>query len=610
MSYRSVCVGLLLVGYGLAQTPVTLPEVTVYSPRVANQEPAAGFAMPVSALRFEPGVDLQTRNLAEAQADLTLRGGTFEATGFRIGAVSLADPQTGHYTAELPVAPAMLTAPEIATGALLSRDGFNATSGVVNQTWRPVTTQGYASVGAGDYGLRRGEFYQGVRAGNGGIGGWGTDFSWARATSDGAVPWGDQRFERVNGRVQRLAPGRQTDVFAGYQAKVFGWPNLYTPFNSNESEHLQTVLFALNHRADYGAGEFWTAGLFHRRNKDDYAYNRFAPLGPIHPYQHTTWVSGAASSGRFSVGRHWAMALRAEASADELRSTSLTFGRYRTRTLAKLSAVPEGSFPLAAGGRWLLRAGLAWDDSNRDAGRLAPIFSVTREFPGGVGLSALTLDVARSSQLPTYTALNASPSAGLFRGNPNLGRTVSDNFELAARGRWLGWEGRAAAFLRRDVSLVDWTFRRGVTARSANPVDVEVAGAEVLFRRTWRELESVVGFTWLDKNADYRGVPVDGSFYTLNYARQRLTAALVWRPVDGLQVHLDNSLRRQNSNPLRTAGGAQAWMTSVGVVWRPATWRGVQVSAQVDNLWNDHFQETPAVPATPRQMSASIAYRW
>ena len=49
----------------IAQGTVKLPELTVYSPRVANQSPAGAIAMPVSALRYEPLIDLQTRNLAE-----------------------------------------------------------------------------------------------------------------------------------------------------------------------------------------------------------------------------------------------------------------------------------------------------------------------------------------------------------------------------------------------------------------------------------------------------------------------------------------------------------------------------------------------------------------
>src|SRR5687767_5689681 len=90
-----------------AQTAVKLPAITVYSEQVANQAPAGTFAMPVSALRFEPRVDIQARNLAEGQADVSLRGGIFENTGFQIGALTITDPQTGHYFAELPIAPAL-----------------------------------------------------------------------------------------------------------------------------------------------------------------------------------------------------------------------------------------------------------------------------------------------------------------------------------------------------------------------------------------------------------------------------------------------------------------------------------------------------------------------
>ena len=108
LNHRFAFLLLITVASACAQTePVTLPAVTVYSSQVANQEPAGSFAMPVSALSYEPLVDVQARNMAEGQADVSIRGGTFENTGFSIGAVPIYDPQTGHYFAELPIAPAM-----------------------------------------------------------------------------------------------------------------------------------------------------------------------------------------------------------------------------------------------------------------------------------------------------------------------------------------------------------------------------------------------------------------------------------------------------------------------------------------------------------------------
>ena len=82
------------------------------------------------------------------------------------------------------------------------------------------------------------------------------DAAWAHSRSDGAVAFGAHHFDRANARVQLAGKDSQTDLFAGYQAKFFGWPNLYTPFNSNETENLQTLLYGINHRATFGHGDF------------------------------------------------------------------------------------------------------------------------------------------------------------------------------------------------------------------------------------------------------------------------------------------------------------------------------------------------------------------
>ncbi len=591
-----------------AQPADILPEVAVYSPRVANQSPAATFAMPVSALRFEPRVDIQARNFAEGQADVTIRGGIFENTGFKIGALSLYDPQTGHYFAEIPVAPAMLGAPEILTGADLAAGSLNATAGVVAYQWRPIRTAGAASVGAGQFGLTEAEAYQGYVSNQTLFGQkLAADVAWAHSDADGSIPYGDHVLNRVNARIQLAGPGSQTDFFAGYQAKFFGWPNLYTPFNSPESEDLETVLLAANHRVDLGGGDFFEVGAYHRRNKDDYAFNRFAPIGPVRPFNHTTWVTGAALGGRRTVGE-FAFNFRAEGLADELRSTSLLFGRFHTRSLTKLSLVPERSWRLADGANVVLKAGATYDGSNRDSSAVSPAIELARERPGTP--ERIYASYSEATQVPTYTALNSSTSSGLFRGNPNLGREKSHNFEIGASNVVAGWVAQAAVFYRRDDDLVDWTFARGVTARAANAVDVATTGAELVARRSWTSLDLVVGYTWLTKDADYKGAAVDASFYALNYARQRLTAAVTWRVSREFEIRLDNEVRDQAANLLRTRGGHQPILSSLGVTYRPAFLRRVSIVAQVANLWDSEYQEVPSVPAARRQWSGNVGYAW
>jgi len=120
----------------------------------------------------------------------------------------------------------------------------------------------------------------------------------------------------------------------------------------------------------------------------------------------------------------------------------------------------------------------------------------------------------------------------------------------------------------------------------------------------------VIGYTWLGKGADYRGAAVDASFYALNYARHRLTAALTARLGHGFELRLDNEFRAQEPNALRTAGGDSALLSSVGLTYRPPSWRRFAVTVAIDNLWDEDFQELPSVPASPRETSARVSYAW
>ncbi len=610
----SVCVFLLAAVAApalCAAAPVALPEYTVSSPRVALPDSAGSFAMPVTALRYEPLVDVEARNLAEGQADIAIRGGIFENTGFRIGGVSLYDPQTGHYFAEIPVAPPMLSAPGVVTGLDNALEGFNAGVGTVAYDWQRIRPWGELAIAAGQYHSYRASLYEGV-VGDTAFAGQtlASDAEVSRYTSDGSVPFGDHRFQRYNVRLQLAGGGAQTDLFYGYQAKFFGWPNLYTPFGSDESENLETVLVALNHRRRWSADGWLEAGVFWRRNKDDYAFSRFAPLGPVHPFQHTTWTEGASVSGHADFGA-FALGYDAEALADDLKSTSLIYGRFHTRSYAKLGLVPEKTWTLADRRRLILKAGATYDDTNRDGPAVSPLaeFALDETRPGG-GSRCLHLSYAESTQVPTYTALDSSPTSGLFRGNPNLGRAVSRNVELGWDGAQGALQTHVAIFYRRDDQLVDWTFQRGVIARTANPVDLGTIGVEGTLQWSGPHYEVILGYTFLHKNADYGSAPVDGSFYALNFPQQRLTAAIVVRLGGGFELRMDNEARIQEENPLRTAGGNQAVISSLGLFYRPPQAPQVELSLQVDNLWDTDFQEVPAVPAARRQLSVGVICRW
>jgi len=608
LAFPAVLVGFAaLCGALAAQETVVLPKISIYSEQVANQTPVSTFPMPVSGLQFEPRVDVQARNLAEGQADVAIRGGVFENTGFKLGAFSVYDPQTGHYLAELPVAPAMLASPRVLTGAANAMGGFNAEVGTVAYGWLPIAQRGEVSAAWGDYNTNRQGFYQGVVRPTETTGQTlGADIELARSESDGSVPFGDHNFKRASGRVQLRDAHSQTDFFAGWQKKFFGWPNLYTPFGFNETEDLETELFGINHRAWSSADDYWQVGAYYRRNYDDYEFNRAVP-GASNPFQHTTHVRSVALDGRHESGP-WALSYGAQYMRDNLQSTALTFGRFNSRDYLKVALVPEYTAD-TGNGPVVVKAGATYDDTNRDSGAVSPVVEVTMKPSPGLRVYG---QYAESTQVATYTALNSNAAAGLFRGNPDLGRETSRNLEAGIDVERGSWVVQAAVFRRWDDELVDWTFRQGVTARTANPVDMATTGFELVAAMKSARYDLVLGYTFLNKDADYgaAAATIDASFYALNFARHRLTAALMLRPAAGFEVRVDNEYRIQERNPLRTTGGNEAFLTSVGVYYLPPKLRGLELSARMDNLWDDDFQEVPAVPAARRQFSAGAAWHW
>ena len=85
----SITIAVLASGLCYGESPIqtnkskndsiyTLPTLTVRGQETANIRAAATFESVVSNLDFDPRMDFQSRNMAEAQGDINIRGGTFE----------------------------------------------------------------------------------------------------------------------------------------------------------------------------------------------------------------------------------------------------------------------------------------------------------------------------------------------------------------------------------------------------------------------------------------------------------------------------------------------------------------------------------------------------
>jgi hypothetical protein len=592
------------------EDPEVLEIIEVTGQRVANLQPASTYAAAVTELRFDPQIDIQARGLPEGQADVTVRGGLFENTGFKIGAVTIFDPQTGHYSVELPIDPDMLTAPALMTDSEHSINAFNASVATVNYGYAGIVPGGTARLGFGNDKLRfaSARVSHGKPLNDGRKAG--LTLAAAASSGDGTLPFGDHDFKRFAGHFQVGDGGRETNLIAGYQDKFFGWPGAYTGFASlPETDHIKQGLVVLDHRQSNARGWWQVAGAY-RRVEDDYDFDRrTVDTGGPGSFEHETRSFSLGINGAQSAsGVNWTYA--AMLAADRLvRSTDLTNGHFNSRTYLSMSLAPGWTWMLASGAELQLRAGLRADISNRDENELMPLGNISWSRTLSSGSQSVALDLSRTSQLPGYTALNSRPT-GLFGGNPDLGREFANTMTISYDQTRGSWHARAAFFVRRDDDLVDWTFLQGAPfARQANPVDLDVSGVELLLEWASDEWNVIAAYTFLDKDADYGEAEVDASYYALNFAQHRATLALRYRPTQSIELRLDNEYRVQERNPLRS-NSRTAWLTSLSAGWQLPTATALRLELVADNLTDSDFEEFPGTPAYGRQFSLALGVDW
>jgi vitamin B12 transporter len=587
-----------------------IENITVEGSTTANKEPVGTFVSLVSNLEYDPRVDLQSRNMAEAQADVTIRGGIFENTGFRVGSATLLDPQTGHYFSEIPIAPEMLSQAYILTGADNALYGVNSSVGTVSFGWKPIESAGSVSIGAGNNHFNLHRIHSGISMPLDDAKDWiiGFEGEYSFSESDGTIDNGDHDFKRTSARVQLVGPASQTDLFFGSQDKFFGWPNMYTPFNVNETEDLRTQLSMLNHKQNYATDSTFEISAYTRRHKDDYVFSRENPQ--IFQAFHETEVKSVAFSGRHRQTESFALNYSAQFIEDSIESTTLE-NNFTSRRYYKASVLPEYQMSLKNEEQLTFRIGAAFDDTNRDDSDVSLIGDITwNTFSSDDTSQTLYLSYAEASQVAGYTAIGGSNTSGLFRSNDSLEREKTKNLELGLALGGLNWSLDSAIFYRKDNDLTDWTYNiNSTSARSANSVDIETLGLELLATTRLANAEIITSYTFLDKSEDYGAVDIDASFYALNYPGHRLTLGVIWNPTDIIEIRVDNEWRKQQENILRNSDN-DALFTHLTLKVSPSYFQGLDIIFAADNLWDESFEEIPGTPGRGEQFTVTAIYNW
>lgn len=136
----------LLLFAGIVNAQFSLQEVEVISQQTEIPSQAyrlvtqigsdAIAALPATTLtdllQTLPGLDIRTRGANGAQADVSMRGGTFDQVMILLNGVCVNDAQTGHYAMNIPIPLSAIKRIEVLEGAAASLMGGNAFCGAIN----------------------------------------------------------------------------------------------------------------------------------------------------------------------------------------------------------------------------------------------------------------------------------------------------------------------------------------------------------------------------------------------------------------------------------------------------------------------------------------------
>lgn len=243
------------------------------------------------ALDVLPGVDIRQRGPLGIQADLGIRGGSFDQVLILIDGLDVTDAQTGHHSLALPLRPEAMSRLELLSGPGARMYGPGAYAGAINIIPRRAdSTHFLLSTKFGQYGLK--DMFAGLahRYGNISFTGYATGSS-----SDGYTTNTDHVAYTGYIATQLDLPRGQIRIQLAHLGKAFGAQAYYTPKFPDQFETVKTSIATLSYQGYRGRWE-WETNFAYRHLTD--CFELFRNNAPAwykgHNYHQTQLATGRA----------------------------------------------------------------------------------------------------------------------------------------------------------------------------------------------------------------------------------------------------------------------------------------------------------------------------
>lgn len=483
------------------------------------------------------GLDARQRGTGGVQADLSVRGGTFDQVLILLNGVNITDPQTGHYNLDVPVELSNISRIEILQGSAARIYGPNAFSGAINIiTSESNKNQVSTKNQFGSYGT----FSQNI-SGNYYSEGFQSFGSASHIKSDGFIKNTD--YKTTNAFWQSKLNTSKAGYFrfqAAIQLKDFGANSFYTASLPNQFESTKTFLSSLEWNFEKS---FFTLNsqVYWREHLDKFTFDRYAAI--VNANYHKTDITGGKITTNFDWKKYGSTTL-----GIDLRNEHILSNKLGTLIESPILVpyVPDSVFYTRADNRLL--ATLMLDHSlNINKWNFSGGFSVTynKQFGtnmnGGIDIayklgktSRLFTAFNSAVRLPTFTDLYYSDA--IRTANPNLKPEKSTTLELGGKIAEGNFKADAVTYYRWGKNVIDWVkMTESEKYQSKNLTQVNAVGSDVNIEYAFENkfLKAInLGYSFLSLN---KNATVFDSKYALDYLNHKAVLGLnhkIWNKLD------------------------------------------------------------------------------
>jgi len=568
--------------------PLPLAEsdrsVNLISPR---EQPLISNSV-VDLLRQDASLNLQARAANGVQADLSLRGTTFEQSLVLLNGLRINDPETGHLNLDIPIPLDAVTRIDILHGSGSTFYGSDAIGGAVNLLTQPPTPSlsVVASAGGGSYN----SIEQHLRA-SCSTGPFAEQLTGSRDTSDGFIPDRNYSSNALASETWLTWKPGTTDILLAASDRPYGANQFYGPYPSWE----RTKGWFASIQQQLGAQ---TAASFgYRRHSDLFVL--FVDQPAIYENNHITTSYEGALRRADALSPNTTLSYGVEADGDTINSNSLgQHSRNQGAGYANLSLRALRRFSFSLGAREEILSGAVNSTDNVFSPSIAAAYTLTHTI-------RLRASAGHGFRLPTYVDLYYADPTTV--GNPNLKPESSWSYEAGIE--WTPTDSRltltAAAFRLQQKDAIDYakTIQSPPILTASEPwqainiQNLNITGAEATARlRLTPNQQLQFSYT-----AAHAASPPPNllSEYAYNYAAQN--ALLRWTGTfHQLTAHTQINIVQKTQH-------------TAYPLWDVALSRNtghLRPYLRALNLSNTGYQEIPQVPLQGRTIMAGAEFNW